>query len=147
MHILSMGESIVQGEWNRLCSRKARGRVGDDCLKNLVPAVDVASMGSFEVVRNRRELLEHRHFEVMSIGVRIHRQQPVVDRIPMRRVTCGRTAGLELLPFIDKEVSSKGDFSTPIPSFFVSAFERGHEILRSTQVSSQISGVFERKKA
>ena len=64
----------------------------------------------------------------------------------MERVARGRTAGLELLLFIDKNISSKGDFSAPIPSILVSAFERGHEILRSTQTSGRISGVFESKE-
>ena len=48
--------------------------------------------------------------------------------------------------FIDKDISSKGNFLTPVSSIFVSVLERGHEILQSTQVSSQISGVSERKK-
>ena len=142
MHILSIGESVLQGESYRLCSHEARGRVDNDCLENLVMAVDVALIGTFEVVLNWREVLEHRHVEAMSIGVRIRRQEALVDRIRMERVACGRTAGLELLPFIDKEISSKGNLWTPISSIFV----RGHEILRSTEASSQISGVFERKK-
>ena len=102
--------------------------------------------GSFEVVVNRPEVLEHRYVEVMSIGVQICWQESLVDRIWMKRVAGGRTVGLDLLPFMDKHISSKGHFSTPILSIFVSALERGHEILRSTQVWSQISGVFERKK-
>ena len=53
---------------------------------------------------------------------------------------------IELLGFIHKDISSKGDFSTPTLCIFVSAFERGHEILRRTQTLSQISGVFDRKK-
>ena len=146
MHILSIGESVLQSELNYLCSPRARGGVNNECLENLVPAVDLAWMGSFEVIVNRREVLEHRHVEVMSIGVRIRRQESLVDRIQMKRVTCGRTVGLELLPFMDKDISSKGNLSTPIRSIFVSAFKRGHEILRSTQGSSQISSVFDRKK-
>ena len=145
MHILSIAESVLQSESNRLCSHKARGRVDIDCLQNLVPAVDVSSMGSFEIVVDRGEVLEHWHVEVMLVDIRIRRQEPVVDRIRVEWVACGRTAGLELLPFIDKNISSKGDFSAPIPAILVSAFERGHEILQSTQTSSQISGVFERK--
>ena len=103
-------------------------------------------MGSLEVIVNWREVLEHRHVEVMLVRVRIRRQEPVVDRIRMERVTRGRTAGLQLLPFIDKNISSKKDFSAPILFIFVLAFERGHKILRRTQTSSQISGVFEMKK-
>ena len=146
MHRLFIGESVLHSESNRLCSHKARGCVDNDCLENLVPAVDVASMGSFEVIVDRREVLEHQHVEGMSVDVRIRRPEPVVDRFRMERVACGRTAGLELLLFINKDIPSKGDFSTPILFVFVSAFERGHEILRSIQASSQISGVFERKK-
>ena len=71
MHILSIRESVLQGESNRLCSHKARGRVDNDCLENLILAVDVASMGSFGVLVKQREVLEHRHVEVMFIGVRI----------------------------------------------------------------------------
>ena len=63
----------------------------------------------------------------------------------MERVARGRAARLELLLFIENDIPSKGDFSAPIPSVFVSAFERGHEILRSTQTSGQISGVFEKE--
>ena len=146
IYILSIGESVVQSESNRPCSHKARGRVDNDCLANLVPAVDVASMGSFEILVDLREVLEHRRVEVMLVDVGIRRQEPVVNRIRMERVACGRIAVLELLPFIHKDISSKGDWSTPIPSIFVSAFERGREMLRSTQALSQISGVFERKK-
>ena len=103
-------------------------------------------MGSFEVILNRREVIEHRHVEVMPIGVRIRRQESEVHRNRMKRVICGRTAGLEVFPFIQKNISSKGNFSTPVPSILISAFPGGHEILRSSQALSQISGVFERKK-
>ena len=104
------------------------------------------STGSFEVVLNRHEVLEHWHVEVISIGVRIHRQESKVERIRMKRVTCGQTAGLEIFLFIDKDISWKGDFSTPVPSVLVSAFPGGHQIISSSQASSQISRVFERKK-
>ena len=103
-------------------------------------------MGSFEVILNRRQVLEHWHVELMSIGVPIRWQESQVDRIPMKRVTCGRTARLELLPFIDKNISSEGDLWTPVLSVFVCAFPGGHVILRSSQASSRISGVFDRKK-
>ena len=46
MHILSVSESVLQRESNRLCGYKAGGRVDNDCLENLVAAVAVASMGS-----------------------------------------------------------------------------------------------------
>ena len=103
-------------------------------------------MGSFEVNLNRRQVLEHQPVEVMSIGVQIRQQESEVDRIRMKRVTLGQTAELGLVLFIDKEISSKGDFSTPVLSVFVSAFPGGHEILRSSQALSQIDGVFEREK-
>ena len=146
LHILTIGESVLQSESNCLCSHKAGSHIDKDCLEILVTAVDIASMGSLEVIVDRREVLEHQYIEVTLLEVRICRQEPVVDRIQMERVARGRTAGLELLPFLDKNIYSKGDFSAPIPSIFVSAFERGHEILRSTQTLGQISGVFERKK-
>ena len=132
MHILAIGKSVLQSESTRFCSHRARSRVDNDRLEDLVTAADLASMGSFEVIMDRRDVLEHRYIEVMSVDVRIHRQEPVVDRIRMERVARGRTAGLKLLPFIDKNFSSKRDFSQPIPSIFVFAFERGHEILQST---------------
>ena len=65
---------------NRLFSHKAPGRVDNDSLENLVSAVDFAWMGSFEVILNQREVLEHRHIAVMLIGVRICRQESVVNR-------------------------------------------------------------------
>ena len=69
MHILSVSESVLQRESNRLCSYKARDRVDNDCLESLVPAVAVASMGSLEIVLDRRAVLEHRHVEVMLVDV------------------------------------------------------------------------------
>ena len=64
----------------------------------------------------------------------------------MERIARRRTTGLELLPFLDKNIPSQGDFSAPILSIFISAFRRGHEIRRSTQTSGQITGVLERKE-
>ena len=129
MHILTIGKSVLQSESNRLCSHKARSRVDNDCLENLVTALDIVLMGSLEVIVDRREVLEHRYVKVMSVDVRIGRPKPVVDRIQMEQVARGRTGGCKLLPFIDKNICSKEDFSAPIPSLFVSAFGRGHEIL------------------
>ena len=103
-------------------------------------------MGSFEVVMNRREVLEERDVEVMPIDVRIRRQEPVVDRVWVERVARGRIAGLELLSFIDENIPSERDLSAPMSSIFVSAFERGHGAFRGTQTSNQISGVLERKE-
>ena len=129
LHILTISESGLQSKSIRLCSHKAQSRVDIDSLRNLVTAVEIVSMGSLEVMMDRREVLEHRYIEVMLVEVRICRQEPVVDRIWMEQVARGRTAGLELLQFIDKNISSKGEFSAPIPSIFVSASERGNEIL------------------
>ena len=103
-------------------------------------------MGSFEVIMDWLEVLEHRYIAVMLVHVQIRRQELVVGRIRIEGVARGRTAGLELLPFSDKNISSKRDFRAPIPSNFVSTFERGHEILRSTQTWGHCSGVLERKK-
>ena len=73
MHILAIGESAVQSKLNRFCSHKARSHVNNDRLEDLVSAADFASMGSFEVVMDRREVLEERDVQVMPIDLRIHR--------------------------------------------------------------------------
>ena len=52
MHILSIGESMLQGKSNRLCSHKARGCVDNDSVENVVSAVGVTSMGSLVVSLN-----------------------------------------------------------------------------------------------
>ena len=146
MHILATSESALQSELERLCSHRDRSRVDNDRLEDLVTAADLASMGSFEVIMDWREVIEHRYIEVMLVDVRIRRQETVVDRVRMERVVRGRNTGLQLLPFIDENIPSELDHSAPISSILVSAFERGNEIFRSTQTSSQISGVLESKK-
>ena len=103
-------------------------------------------MGSLVVGLTPREVLEHRQVELMSVSVGIRQQESLVNRIPMKRVARGQTAGLELLSLSDINISSKRNFSTPVLPVFISAFPGGHEILRSSQASSQIGGVFERKK-
>ena len=65
MHILPVGKSILQGESNRLCSHKARGRVDNDSVGDLVAPMYILSMGSLGVGLNRCDVLEHRHIEVM----------------------------------------------------------------------------------
>ena len=90
--------------------------------------VDVTSMGSLVVSLNRREGLEDRHIEVMSISVPIRREELLVDRIPTKRVARSRTAGPELLSLADINIFSKGDLSTPVLSVFISAFPEGHEV-------------------
>ena len=103
-------------------------------------------MGNFKVGLNRRRVLEHRHMEVMRISARIRQQESLVDRIRMRRVARDRTAGLEVLSLVDIKISSIRNLSTPVLSLFIYAFPGGHEILRSSQASIQVGGVFERKK-
>ena len=146
MHILSIGESALQSESNRFCSHKARSRVDNDRFEDLVSAADLASMGSFEVVMNRRDVLEERDVEVVPIDFRIRRQEPVVDRVRLERVTRGRIAGLALPPFIGENIPSEFDRSTPTSFILVSAFEGGHEVFQGTQMSNKVSGVHERKE-
>ena len=101
MHILAIGESALQTKWNWFCSHKTRNCVDNDCREDLVTAADLAPMGSFEVIIDRREVPEHWYIEVMLVDLRICRQEPV------ERVACGRTAGFELIPFIDEDISSE----------------------------------------
>ena len=58
MHVLSIGESTLQGETNRLCSHKARRRVDNDSVKEMFPPVKRPSMSALEVSLHRREELE-----------------------------------------------------------------------------------------
>ena len=146
MHILAISESTLQSESNRFCGHKARSRVGNDRFEDLVSAADLASMGSLEVLLDRREVLEERDVEVVPIDIRIRRQKPVVDRVRVERVTRRRDAGLDLLPFIGADIPSEFDRSTPTSSIFVSAFEGEHQVLRGTHAPNQISGVHERKE-
>ena len=64
----------------------------------------------------------------------------------MKRVACGQAAGPELVSLVDINISSKKNLATPVLFVIIPAFPGGHEILRSSQASSQIGGVFERKK-
>ena len=146
MHILAINESALQSESNRFCSHKVRGRVDNHRLEDLVTAADLALMGSFEVIMDQREVLEHQYIEVMLVDILIRQQEPVVDRVRRERVTRGRTAGLERFPFIAENIPSERDLSAPIPSLLVSDSESRHKIFRSNETSSQISGVLERKK-
>ena len=146
MHILATGESALQSKSNCFCSQKARSRVDNDRLEDLVSAADLVSMGSFEAVMDRREVLEEWDVEVMPIDVPIRRQEPVVNRVRVERVTHRRIAGVQLLPFIGKNIPSEFDRSTPTSSIFVSAFECGHEVFRGPATSTQIGGVLESKE-
>ena len=145
MHILAIGESALPTESNRLCSNKTRSRVNNDRCADLVTAAELASMDGFEVVMDRREVLEELDVEVMPMEVGIRRQEPVVDRVRPKGVARGRISGLDLLPFIHENIPSERDLSAPTLSIFVSTFRRGHDVFRDTQTSNQISGVLERK--
>ena len=69
MYILAISESTLQSESNRFCSHKARDCVDNDRLEDLVSAADLASMGSLEVIMDRREVLEERDVEVVLVDV------------------------------------------------------------------------------
>ena len=71
-------------------------------------------MGNLRVGLRRRKELEHRHIELMLINARIGRQQPLFERIRIRRVPHGRAAGLELLSFVDIHISLIGNLSAPV---------------------------------
>ena len=127
MYILAISESTLQSESNRFCSHKARSCVDNDRFEDLVSAADLASMGSLEVIMDRREALEERDVEVVLVDVPLCRQKQVVDRVRVERVTRRRVVGLNLLPFIRVDIPSELDRSTPTSSTFVSGFEGGHE--------------------
>ena len=146
MHILAISKSTLHSKSNRFCSHKARSRVDNDRFEDLVSAADLASMGSREVIMDRREVLEERDVEVVLVDVRICRQKRVVDRVRVERVTRRRVVRLDLLPFSAVDIPSDLDRPTPTLSIFVSAFEGGHEVFRGTHASNQISGVHERKE-
>ena len=59
-------------------------------------------MGKFEVILNRREVLEHRHVEVMSMGVAIGGQESEVDSIWMKPVTCGQALPVDRQNYLFK---------------------------------------------
>ena len=100
MHILAISEGTLQSESKRFCSHKAQSRVHNDRFKDLVSAADLASMGSLEVIVDRREVLEERDVKVVLVDVRLCRQKPVVDMVRVERVTRRRVVGLDPLPFI-----------------------------------------------
>ena len=144
MYILTISEGTLQSEPNRFCSHKARSRVNNDRFEDLVLAADLASMCSLKVIVDRCEVLEERDVEVVLIGVRLHRQKPVIDRVRVERVTRRRVGFLDLLPFISIDIPSELDRSTPTSSTFVSGLEGGHEVFRGTQASNQFGGIHER---
>ena len=146
MYILTISKGTLQSESKRFCCHKAQGRVNNERLEDLVSAAGLASMGSLEIIMDRRDVLEERGVEVVLIGTRLCRQKPVVDRVRVERVTRTRVSGLDLLLFIRIDIPSELDRSTPTSSTFVSGLEGGHEVFRGTHASNQISGVHERKE-
>ena len=116
MYILTISEGALQSELNRFCCHKARSRVNNDRYEDLVSAADVASMGSLEVIMDRREVLEERHVEVVLIGIPLCQQKLVVDGVRSEWVTGRRVNGLDLLPFISIDIPSELDRSTPTSS-------------------------------
>ena len=146
MYLLTISERILQSESNRFCCHKARSRVNNDRFEDLVSAADLASMGSLEVIMDRREVLEERDVKVVLIDVRLCRQKPVVDGVRVQQVTRRRVGGLDLLPFISIDIPSEPDRSTPTSSTFVSGLEGGHEVFRGTCASNRIGGVHEGKE-
>ena len=145
MHVLPVGESILHGESNCLCSHKTGGRVDNDSVQDMVSVVYLPPMGSLEVGPNRQEELEHGHIEVMLISVQIWRQEPLVERIRMKRVARGRLAGLKLLSCVDIHICSIRNLSSPVlPPAVVSTSQWGLEVLRSSWAPSKICTVFKR---
>ena len=137
----------LQSESNCFCCHKARSRVNNDRFEDWVSAADLASMGSLEVIMDRREVLEERDVEVVLIDVRLCQQKLVVDGVRLERVTRRRVGGLDLPPFISIDIPSELERSTPMSSTFVSGFERGHEVFGGTRASNRICCVYERKEA
>ena len=60
MYILTISEGTLQSESNHFCCHKARSRVNNDRFEDLVSAGDLASMGSLEIIMDRREVVEER---------------------------------------------------------------------------------------
>ena len=146
MYILTMSERTLKSELNCFCCHKARSRIDNDRFEDLIPAADLASIGSLEVIMDRREVLEERDVEVVLIDVRLCRHKPVVVGVWVEQVTRRRVRGLDHLPFISIDIPSELDCSTPTSSTFASGFEGGHEVFRGTRASNQIGGVYERKE-
>ena len=146
MDIVAVSEGAPQSESNRFCSHKARSRVDNDRFEDLVSAADLASMCSLKVFVDRREVLEERNVEVVLIGIRLHRQEPVIEGVRVERVARRRVGLLDLLPFVSIDVPSKPDRPTPTLSILVSGLVGGHEVCRGTQASNQIRGIHEREK-
>ena len=146
MYILTISERTLQSESSRFCCHKARRGVNNDRFQDLVSAADLASIGSLEIIMDRREVLEERDVDVVQIGVRLCRQKPVVDGVRVERVTHRQVGRLDLLPFISMDIPSELDRSTPTSCTFVSGLEGGHEVFPGTHASNQIGGVHERKE-
>ena len=146
MYILTISEGTLQSESNRFCCHKARSRVNNDRFEDVVSAADLKSMGSLEIITDRREVLEERDVEVVLNGVRLCQQKPVVEGVRLEQVTRRRVGGLNLFPFISIDIPSELDRSTPTSYTFISGLKGGHEVFRGTRASNQISGVHERRE-
>ena len=146
MYILTISKGTLYSESNRFCSHKARSCVNNDRFEDLVPAADLASMCSLEIIMDRREVLGERDVEVVLISVQLCRQKPVVDGVWVERVTRRRVGFLDLLPFISIDIPLELDRSTSTLSTVVSDLVGGHEVFRGTQSSNQIGGINEGKE-
>ena len=120
----------------------------DDSVEEIFSLVYILSMSSLEVSLNWQEKFEHRHVEVVSVNARIWRQATVFEKIPMKRITGGRTAGFELLSFVDIHMSSKGNRWAPVsPQGIIYTFSGGDKVLLSSKTSDDISTIFRGEKA
>ena len=146
MDMVAVSEGALQSESNRFCSHKARSPVDNDRFEDLVSAADLMSMCSLKVFVDRREVLEERNVEVVLIGIRLHRQEPVIEGVRVERVPRRRVGLLDLLPFVSIDVPWKPHRPTPTLSILVSGLVGGHEVCRGTQASNQIGGIHEREK-
>ena len=147
MHVLPVDEHTLQGEWNRLCSHKARGCVDNDSVEDIFSPVYIPSMGNFKVGLNWREELERRHIKVVLINVLIWQQDLVVGRIRVKQVTCGQGARFELFSFVNIHIPSIGDEPASImPMVVIPTFQGGHGVHRSSEPSGKICAIFESKK-
>ena len=93
MYILTISEETLQSESNRFCCHKAGRRVNNDPFEDLVSAADLASMGSLEIIIDRREVLEERGVEVVLIGVQLCRQNRWSMGSWWNRSLAGESAG------------------------------------------------------
>ena len=123
MYILTISKGTLQSELRRIRCHKAQSRLNNDRFEDLVSTADLASMGSLEIIMDRREVLEERDVEVVLRGVRLCRQKLVVDGVQVERVTRRRVGGFDLLLFISIDIPSELERSTPTSPTFVFGLE------------------------